>query len=670
MKLEVKVSVILVFILISGWLVIPGLEQDTAGTSGSDEQETWVCLESITFNHDPVYSSSDAINIRKNRMELVKIPEWTKEGASYPAAYIRNKSITVKAVFSASADVESAEIKAVTLRGSLGDILPRTVFFKDGASNPVHFQVSTPAPREIKSFDQEWKWSIQDLNYMDSSQEPIGNSINKIYIVLSEPQCPWTTRGPTEPWTDVLNYACAWADGETTPEGAAEKITHHLYNDLGGSYQQEGSNYTGSTSESFDLTDFLDSIPDIGTVNCHDMGKALAAFSNVVGCALNYRISDPFGDNLHCIKPIGKDSWCCSKEFANHAFGSIGDNIFDACLKADVGRDPDQQPNIPGWMTNILWEDYKEKVVKEGEPFYPKAYSFGIDGMPLEINEGFYRKCLQWVKEKYDFANWGSETEKVIPGLAISEKTLPQLSGLEKAWKEDHYRIIKIRETAFLVMRQWWKADDRQFDVKMVVCPTFAAAKRCLIFHYADTTRKTPLIKPPGRKFGLDMGNLCFVMPEKTAAPGRDGNFSYAFSSIDFIRHNVLFMMRAEGSLKKELGTMAGILDNHLLEKKPVTTYSQLKDIPLITRFSCERIDIKRGESVPLLLEVSNTGKRELHYSWRMTGGGIEKDANGNFLYYGGDVGSQTITVTVLNDLGLYSSKSLEVKVKSNQCIF
>lgn len=383
MKLTIKILVILVLLLSPGWLGIYGMEPGI--TRGSNEPELWVCLESITFNHDPVYSSCDAINIRKNCKEPLHIPEWTCSGEPQPAAYLKNKSITVKAVFSAAPGVSSALINAETTSGNLGNLVQTTVCFKNGHSDPVYFQVSHPTPVKIKTFDQEWQWYAGSVNGTGSSRVYIGNSKNKIYIVLSEPQCPWTTRGPAAPWTDVLDYACAWADGQTTAEGAAEKITHRLYNDIGGSYQREGDKYTGGPrSESFCLTDFLKHIPHIGDVSCHDMGKALVTFANVVGCGLNYRLSEPFGDKLHCIIPIGLCR-SCGLEFANHAFGSIGDYIFDACLKVEVDKNPDQPAHISAWMTNIYWERYKQKVIKKGTAFYPETYSFGISmGCPCK----------------------------------------------------------------------------------------------------------------------------------------------------------------------------------------------------------------------------------------------------------------------------------------------
>lgn len=265
-----------------------------------------------------------------------------------------------------------------------------------------------------------------------------------------------------------------------------------------------------------------------------------------------------------------------------------------------------------------------------------------------------FRERIERVKEKYDFDNWGPETGKVISGVAISEKIFPPLSQMRKVWREDSYSVKNVQEVTYTEIRKWWRLENDQFEVTMVVGPTFEAAKEYLILGYAYTQREPPLIKPPGREFGLNVGNVCFVTVEEEGE---------AFSSIDFIRHNVLFMMKAEGAVQKDLRAMAETLDALLLKKKPVGKYEQLPDLPTIKTFSLEKAKINLGEEVLLSLEVNNPQQRELRYFWTMTGGGVEKDLLENFVYYGGDEGKQHITVTVVNDIGLHDSKSADIEV-------
>lgn len=269
-------------------------------------------------------------------------------------------------------------------------------------------------------------------------------------------------------------------------------------------------------------------------------------------------------------------------------------------------------------------------------------------------SEEAFQERLKLVKEKYDFAKWEPETGRVISGVAISEKILPQLSPMKKVWQKDNYSVENIQKVTYIKVRKWWRLENDQFEVTMVVGPTFEAAKQYLILRYATTQMEPPLIKPPGREFGLDIGNVCFVTAEKRGE---------TFSSIDFIRHNILFMMTAEGAVQKNLRAMAEALDALLLKKTPVEKYEQLPDLPTIKTFSAERAKINLGENVFLTLEVYNPQQRELHYFWTMTGGGVEKDLLENFVYYGGDYGKQHIIVTVVNDIGLHDSEAVDIEV-------
>jgi hypothetical protein len=263
-------------------------------------------------------------------------------------------------------------------------------------------------------------------------------------------------------------------------------------------------------------------------------------------------------------------------------------------------------------------------------------------------------KQLQTAKEKYDYANWEAETGMVIPGLNISRAILPQLQSMSKKWQKDNISIETIQGTTYSKFRQWWTAANRQLQITMVVCPTFTAAKEYLISYYAHTQMAPLVPKPTGKESGLNIGNICYAAPVEQ--PG-------SFIDIDFIRHNVLIMMRAEGKSRKKLAAAAGTLDGLLLNKEATGDYSGLREIPTVTRFSCKKAAIKQGETVLLDLEVNNPTRGELHYFWDISGGGVKKNLKGNFVYYGGEAGTHAITVTVVNDLGLHHSRSLEIEV-------
>jgi hypothetical protein len=277
-----------------------------------------------------------------------------------------------------------------------------------------------------------------------------------------------------------------------------------------------------------------------------------------------------------------------------------------------------------------------------------------LSGTAIGQHDKLFQERTKLVKEKYDFANWEKETGKVISGVAISEEMFPQLSSLRKVWPKDNYSLENVQGATYTRIRQWWRSERNEFEVMMVVGPTFEAAKQYLIRQYDETQREPPLIKPAGRRFGLTIGNVCFVTTEKEGAE---------FATVDFIRHNVLFMMRAEGALKNQLRLIAEGLDALMLKKKMFAKYGDLPDLPTVKTFSAKKTEIKLGEDVPLILKVNNPQKRRLRYFWTMTGGGVEENLPEGFVYYGGEKGRQHITVTVVNNLGLLSSKSLDIEV-------
>ena len=160
--------------------------QDVLSGGGIRVRDTWILLESVSYNHNTSSNDSDAINIRWNKTQDVVVPEWQSVlpgftlkpylcscGPINPAAYIVDTSITVKAVFSASTDVSSAKVRASNgSYGRLGNIDQQVVAFSGGTSGEIIFQVSDPTPSWVSSFYQDWHWYCEDINGSGSGEEP------------------------------------------------------------------------------------------------------------------------------------------------------------------------------------------------------------------------------------------------------------------------------------------------------------------------------------------------------------------------------------------------------------------------------------------------------------------------------------------------------------------
>jgi len=190
------------------------------------------------------------------------------------------------------------------------------------------------------------------------SDADIGNTgTHTYYTVITTPQNPMS-----EPWTEVLDYSCDWASGQSTASSATNEITEGLY-DSGIDYT--GSWQYGSIDSNFELTDFL---ADISSYNCHsncaDMARAVVTFSNAIGCNLtcsSYGRSpgDYIGEFDNCIDLIGGGEItncparppedpsigddCREGHFYWHAFARKTSNntVWDATLRYDADATPD-----------------------------------------------------------------------------------------------------------------------------------------------------------------------------------------------------------------------------------------------------------------------------------------------------------------------------------------
>ena len=114
-------------------------------------------------------------------------------------------------------------------------------------------------------------------------------------------------------------------------------------------------------------------------------------------------------------------------------------------------------------------------------------------------------------------------------------------------------------------------------------------------------------------------------------------------------------MVKAQGSMRKELDKICLNLDENLKNNKNIAlAYSKLEELegkPKIECFSIGKEKIKVGESVKIHLAVDNSRGENLRYFWNVTGGGIEKDPDGNWLYYGSEEGqNHTITLEIVNE--------------------
>lgn len=615
--------------------------------SPQPEVSSKVSLESISFNHGPDCDCFGAINIGMNLKKKVRIPEWKKGKESYPAAYLIDENIIIKAVFSASPEISSASIKAKTKSGQLGDCESKVVSFIKGKSKTVCFRVSKKTPNMITNFEQEWDWYCTDIsNGTGSGEVKFGSSINKIYILLEEPiSPPWETEGENIPWADVLDYACKWAEGATDQVTAASKITHALYEKTGG-YYQKVSRYTPNLIENsnFDVERFIEgisSLSGVGAINCYDMAKALVVFANSLGCNVSYEMAkDIDGDYSKCIKPVGLSNYClepvnsnakcfksvglsyyCCEYFENHAYGLLGDKVFDPTfILYKAGQEI--------WLTDMSYQNYLDNILFEGEA--PSKLRERIPGSQKDVIFKFTVKqkiglFFQGLYEKgFALYNFCLKRKKVLPGIKIDREYFKNIINNLKTYSyRESVRFENIGKKEFSVMHKiWYKNIGNLIDITIFVYPDYA----------------------------------------KASNSPNNAEIETKYVAKEIKKRNITIKIKVGCDIKDKFLDIVAILESDL-KAQPLVDRSNIKGIFNVI-LSAIALEIKKGDSVPICLEVKNGTDGELHCFWRTRNGYIGKNRKNDFFYSGEEAGKHCIKVIAINEAGLLASDELTIEVK------
>jgi hypothetical protein len=337
-----------------------------------DAQTPQIWPTEISFNYDANSNTYDALNIQKNASTSISVPEYVKDLRNENCAYIMSQnSRKIKVKFNSNNSNINYLVKATVISGTgIGNICETFVAPCDLNSKVFTIELSGSIPNNVGKRTFTWKWEATALP-INSPYCPITctsvNTTHTFYTLLATPQAPMST-----PWTDVLDYACVWASGESSFSNATTKITESLYVS-GFDYETSAgaSRYGGWTV--FNLTQFLSELGNSYDVNCLDMGKAVTTFANSIGCNI-FLTTFSGGFALNCIDPIGLpsptnntfsspliDDDCRDGGFGYHAFSqNINKATWDATLKYDIDENPDNvsnsNPGCGNTSTGYSWK--------------------------------------------------------------------------------------------------------------------------------------------------------------------------------------------------------------------------------------------------------------------------------------------------------------------------
>ena len=155
----------------------------------------------------------------------------------------------------------------------------------------------------------------------------------------------------------------------------------------------------------------------------------------------------------------------------------------------------------------------------------------------------------------------------------------------------------------------------------------------------------------------MNVGDIAFVT--RVNKP-----YSHSISAIHFIRYNIIISISARGAVRSHLISAARWIDELLLKETPHRRLTRLGKYPGITDFRVKPEPGNNGNSVRFLLKIKPKGNLNPQFLWQLTNGGIRQINRNIFEYSICETGSQRVTVTVLNEVGLYDSKSVKVKIK------
>ncbi len=246
---------------------------------------------------------------------------------------------------------------------------------------------------------------------------------------------------------------------------------------------------------------------------------------------------------------------------------------------------------------------------------------------------------------RYDVANWDGKGGPIVAGI-----TPGQIPG---ALDLDHVRWLDADGKSVL-LRQFTMTD-HQVTVEVAVTRTCDGAHQVLFDHLARPRTMAPL-DPPALPYGSirsdEIGDVCFALP------GHRGGFH----AIEFVRHNVVVLLRGEGTGMNHLKVLALAIDKAIVSQPLYRSWETSRAWPSITKFELPETTVKAGATLPVTLEITGSNNGNLMKAWEVSAGGVE-EKNGTTVYYAEGSGRQTLTLLVANQRGLAASATIEFDV-------
>ena len=344
-------------------------------------------LLSVALDSGAPGIESCVIPLRKNLWETYPGEIWTPRNQMIPLSLCQEKltkeSLKVKARF-ASCNKNEFVFYAKATGDLTGDSDCVKVTMKAGRSVPeavsFTFRKHSFGSGGVRKepLKLAWKYSTDQVSW-----QTMMDCEHTVYMLPDYPFKPWlaTKNGSSselqQPWTQVLDYTCKWAQGMSSAKEIATTIVEKIHQSVGLKYDKhQGADHFIDDEVNFRLTRFLKQL-SAGTesclVNSRDCAAIVTTFANIAGCRLAEKL---IGWNFHCNKVRLLGNICWNKPFSEVTDSSPDPGIlpfhevamlkgpewkknndyliYDASLQVDGSVTPDQDSKPDADRTALL----------------------------------------------------------------------------------------------------------------------------------------------------------------------------------------------------------------------------------------------------------------------------------------------------------------------------
>lgn len=522
-----------------------------------------VQLKAIKFNYRDL-STTGAFHLRRNETQIVKVPEWEPHtGTTYessPVAYSISDlpaTITIQAVFEAEGGGAGTSVLVKATAESAGHVLgnvQQESILGTGPSGLVTFKLTDArtllSQAGIGIHDIVWRWHFSDK---PETWTDFQITRHRIYTVLARPYDPWQpeVNNPAnihQPWTEVLDYACKWAEGvrgkpEVVLDEAARLITDSVH-DLGATLlsHKSGAEYA---HDKFDCTRFLELLrTGIGPqkVNCEDCATIVSTFANVLGCQLwqsSMGGSDGFDTN-HILR-IG-DRHFEPTGFFQHTVAWKGkcleqDLLFDSFLQVDGDDKPGARPVLPLRPSGTTFgaekeKSYKFRLVDPESDCWPTPQDGVYTRQRRKLGRSYRGaakisspEAIKRLRDLYHFDSWpkiSSSKNQAQSKLGFSLDMFYQ-NVLFPNWKlhsSAHFSDEQFRSVTQLLFRRLGPESSMFLTINLYECHGVGGANDSLLQILAAFNQ--PTLRMPDK---IQIGEVVFADEELHTVVFRSGSF-------------------------------------------------------------------------------------------------------------------------------------------------